>query len=92
MISYCSNLIQSMDDFFAVLEELFRPKCQSSGLDVYRDVGSISNLGAGHFEGTFSSSKRGHFLTMKRALLCLLQNLGPGFTSINVYAYLSFHD
>ena len=41
-----------------------------------RDVGSISNLGARHFEGTFSLRKKGHFLEIKRALLCLLQNLG----------------
>ena len=41
-----------------------------------RDVGSISNLGAQHFKGTFSLRKRGHFLKVKRALLCLLPNLG----------------
>ena len=41
-----------------------------------RDVGSVSNLGAQHFEGTFSLRKRGHFLKMNRALLCLFQNLG----------------
>ena len=39
-----------------------------------KDVGSISNLGgARHFKGTFSIRKRGHFLKMKRAILCLLQ-------------------
>ena len=31
---------------------------------------------ARHFEGMFLLKKRGHFLKMKRALLCLLQNLG----------------
>ena len=31
--------------------------------------------GARHFEGNFSLSKKGHFLKIKRALLCLLQNL-----------------
>ena len=35
-----------------------------------RDVGSISNLGAQHFEGTFSLRKKGHFLRIIRALLC----------------------
>ena len=40
-----------------------------------RDVGSISNLGARHFEGTFFVKKRGHFLKMKNAFLWLLQNL-----------------
>ena len=32
--------------------------------------------GAQHFEGTFFLKKRGHFLEIKRALHCLLQNLG----------------
>ena len=32
--------------------------------------------GARHFEGTFFLRERGHFLEIKRALLCLLQNLG----------------
>ena len=31
---------------------------------------------ARRFEGTFSLRKKGHFLKIKRALLCLLQNLG----------------
>ena len=31
---------------------------------------------ARHFEGTFFLRKRGLFLKIKRALLCLLQNLG----------------
>ena len=31
--------------------------------------------GAPHLEGTFFLRKRGHFLKIKRALLCLLQNL-----------------
>ena len=40
-------------------------------------VGSISHLGgARRFEGAFFVRKRGHFLKIKRALLCLLQNLG----------------
>ena len=45
-------------------------------ISVCRDVGSISNLGGRHFEGTFSVRKMGHFLKIKRALLCLLQSLG----------------
>ena len=32
--------------------------------------------GARHFEGTFFLRERGHFLKTKRAILCLLQNLG----------------
>ena len=32
--------------------------------------------GPQHFEGTFSLSKKGHFLKIKRTLVCLLQNLG----------------
>ena len=32
--------------------------------------------GAQHFEGTFFFRKRGHFLKIKWAFLCLLQNLG----------------
>ena len=32
--------------------------------------------GAQHFKSTFSLRKRGHFLKIRRALLCLLQNLG----------------
>ena len=32
--------------------------------------------GARHFEGTFSVRKRRHFLKIKWAFLCLLQNLG----------------
>ena len=31
--------------------------------------------GAQHFERTFYFRKRGHFLKIKKALLCLLQNL-----------------
>ena len=49
--------------------------------------------GARHFEGAFFLRKRGHFLKVKRALLCLLQNLGrhmppvpPGFY---VYVFAS---
>ena len=40
-----------------------------------RDVGSISNLGAGYFEGTCFLKKNGAFSKNERALLCLLQNL-----------------
>ena len=35
-----------------------------------------SNLGARHIEGIFFVKKRGHFLKIKRPLLCSLQNLG----------------
>ena len=41
-----------------------------------RDVGSISNLGDTMLRGHFVLKKKGHFLRIKRALLCLLQNLG----------------
>ena len=41
-----------------------------------RDVGSISNLGDTTPRGHFSLKKKGHFLKIKRALRCLLQNLG----------------
>ena len=34
---------------------------------------------ARHFEGTFFLRNRRHFLKIKRALLCLLQNLGGTF-------------
>ena len=50
--------------------------CQRQGKTGIRDVGSISNLGARHFEGTSFLKKKGAFLKIKRALLCLLQNLG----------------
>ena len=44
---------------------------------VYWDVRSTSNFGRVRcFEGTFTLRKRGHFLKIKRALLCSLQNLG----------------
>ena len=41
----------------------------------FRDVGSISNMGGRHFKGTFYEAK-GAIPEHKRALLCLLQNLG----------------
>ena len=43
-----------------------------------RDAGSISDLGGGaqHVKGTFFIKLKGQFLKIKRALLCLLQNLG----------------
>ena len=41
-----------------------------------REAGSISNLGGTTLQGHFSLKKKGHFLEIKRALLCLLQNLG----------------
>ena len=44
---------------------------------VSRDVvGSISNLGGTTLRGHFSPRKKGHFLRIKRALLCLQQNVG----------------
>ena len=49
--------------------------------------------GAPHLEGTFFLRKRGHFLKTKRALLCLLQNLGGTYPQCPpgsyVYATLS---
>ena len=45
-------------------------------INFLRDVGSISNLGAQHFKGTLFLKKTGPFFKIKRALLCLLQNLG----------------
>ena len=45
-------------------------------IDYFSDVGSILNLGARHFKGTFSLRKRGPFLKTERALLCSLQALG----------------
>ena len=41
-----------------------------------RDVGSISNLGGTTLGGHFFLKKKGPFSKIKRALLCLLQNLG----------------
>ena len=45
-----------------------------------RDVGSISNLGGGGktLQGHFFIKLKGLSLNIKRALLCLLQNLGGG--------------
>ena len=45
-----------------------------------RDVGSISNLGGEHdtSRARFSLRRSGQVLNMKRALLCLLNNLGGG--------------
>ena len=41
-----------------------------------RDVRGISNLGGTTLRGNFFLKKKGHFLKMKRAPFCLLQNLG----------------
>ena len=41
-----------------------------------RDVGSISNLVAQQLKGTFFHTKKWVFSENKRALLCLLQNIG----------------
>ena len=50
--------------------------------------------GARHFKGTFFITLKGHFLKIKRALLCLFQNLGghvppvpPRF--LRLWGYLS---
>ena len=44
--------------------------------DAARDVGSISNLGVRHFEGTVFLKKQGAFSKVERVLLfCLLKNL-----------------
>ena len=55
-----------------------------------RNVGSIADLGGTTLRRHFFHKKRGHFLKIKRPLLCLLQNLGghmplvhPVPTSIN---------
>ena len=46
------------------------------------DVGSISNSGGGTtLRGHFFLKKKGTFFKVKRALLCLLQNLGGARTS-----------
>ena len=44
----------------------------------FRDVGSISNLGGTALRGHFFLKETGHFLRIKRALLCSLQNLEGG--------------
>ena len=41
-----------------------------------RNVGSISNLGGTMLRGHFFLKKKGAFSEIKRAFLCLLQNLG----------------
>ena len=47
---------------------------------VFRKVGRISNLGGGDttLQGHFFIKLKGQFLKIKRALLCLFQNLGGG--------------
>ena len=50
--------------------------CNSS-ISYQRNQGRrISNLGGTTLRGHFSLREKGHFLKMKKALLCLLQNLG----------------
>ena len=68
MILHFSLTIKKRRNFYVnVLKQLHRISDS--------DVGSLSNLGARHLEGTFSL-KKGHFLKIKGALLCFLQNLG----------------
>ena len=62
------------------------------GLRIFRNVGSISNLGGTSLRGHFFLKKKGAFLRMKRPLLFLLQNLGghvppvpPRFLRLCVY-------
>ena len=53
-----------------------------------KDVRSISNLGGTTLRGNFFLRKKGHFLKIKRALLCLLQNLEatcPQYPSSYIY-------
>ena len=60
------------------------------GFDNYRDVGRISNLG-GHdtSRARFFLRRRGHVLNMKRALLCLLKNLGGHVPPVPPGSYVS---
>ena len=53
-----------------------RVKSCETHISIGRDVGSISNLGGTTLRGHFLRKKKGHFLRIKRALVCLLQNLG----------------
>ena len=41
-----------------------------------KGTGKHLKLGGTHFEGTFFLKKRVHFLKIKSALPCILQNLG----------------
>ena len=63
-----ANFLKIVDKLVAIMESTVG---WIQGRRKYLKLG-----GARHFEGTFSIRKRGHFLGMKRALLCLLQNLG----------------
>ena len=54
----------------------YKLKITYSTRNVARDVGRISNLGGTTLRGHFFLKKKGAFLKIKRALLCLLENLG----------------